>query len=223
MLRPMRPIARQPLVEDILPVEGQPEVPAPAPGAAHKPVNWSVAQLLKDIKCDGGTGIYAKAKAANGGKDPVFKVGTSVIGSGGSTDTSTGTITLDPKQDRATAAQIATFELTNLSNKARFATIDADVLAGKLSREQYTRANEATEYQGIANATKAFASCGTTWGAAKGEKGFYDAFAKAKNFDDYYKNYLTVMDPKHMDYYRGIWDKNYKAAYETAHPPHKRP
>lgn len=222
-LRPMRPIHRHPFVEDILPVEGPPDVPSPPKKAAHKPAHWSVGQLMQDLKCDGGTGIYAKAKAANGGKDPIFKVGHSVIGSGGSTDTTAGVITLDPNQDRATAAQIATFELTNLSNKAGFAKVNADVAAGKLGREQFARANEALEYQGIANATKAFASCGTTWGAAHGTKGFYDAFAKSKNFDDYYKNYLAVLDPKHIDYYRGIWDKSYKSIYNAAHHSHTHP
>lgn len=178
---------------------------------------------MKDLKCDGGTGIYAKAKAANGGKDPVIQSGRSVIGSGGSTDTSTGIITLDPNQDRASAAQVAIFELTNLSNKAKFAHTYAAAAAGKLGREPYARAIESNEYEGIANATKAFASCGTTWGAAKGAKGFYDAYAKAKNFDDYYKNYLSVLAPEHTNLYRGNWDKFYKKVYDAAYPAPKHP
>lgn len=216
-LRPMRPIHRHPFVEEVLPVSG-PDVPAPPKKAHPKPATWSHAQLMKDLKCDGGTGIYAKAKAANGGKDPIFQAGHSVIGTGASTNEDTGVITLEPTLDRATAAQMAIFELTNLSNKAHFAKVDADVAAGKLGREQYTRANEAIEYHGIANVNKAFHSCSARWGAPKGSKSFQDFFAKAKNFDDYYKNYLPAM---HKNYYRQVWDKSYKAIYNAAHPPHK--
>jgi len=168
--------------------------------------------------CDGGTGIYAKAKAANGGKDPIFKVGHSAIGSGGSTDTTTGIITLDPDQSRARAAQIAIFELTNLSNKAKFAKVDTKVAAGKLSREQYIRAEEAIEYQGIANENRAFHSCGVTWGSPKGVSGVADFFARAKNFNDYYKNYLGL---DHKEFYGKFWDKNYKAIYTAVQHPHK--
>lgn len=217
----MRPILRHPFVEDILPVDGGAAIPAPPAKAAHKAANWSPAQLMKDLAgCDGGTGIYAKAKAANSGKDPIIRSGHSVIGSGGSTNEDTGVITLDPNQSRAQAAQIAIFELTNLSNKARFAKVDANVAAGKIGREQYTRANEAIEYQGIANASQAFHACGNRWGAPKGVAGFYDFFAQAKNFDDYYKNYLNL---DHKEFYRRFWDKNYKALYNAAHPPHKHP
>jgi len=217
-LRPMRPIHRHPFVEDILPLAGQPAAPAPPKKASHKPTTWSHAQLMKDLACDGGTGIYAKAKAANGGKYPIIQAGHSVIGTGGSTNEETGVITLEPSLDRATAAQIAIFELTNLSNKAHFIQVNTDAGAGKLGREQYTRANEAIEYQGIANVNKAFHSCGRRWGAPKGTKSLYDVFAKAKNFDDYYKNYLA---PMHKNYYRTFWDKNFKAIYDATHPPHK--
>ncbi len=219
-LRPMRPILRHPFVEETLPVEG-PDVPAPPKKAAPKPANWSVDQLKKDLAaCDGGTGIYAKAKAANGGKDPVFKVGASAIGSGGSTDTTTGVITMDPNQDRATAAETAIVELTNLSNKARFAKVDADVTAGNLSREHYTRANEAIEYDAVKNAIQADNACKKQWGAPPGWAGSYDALAKVKSFEEYYQKYLAA---DHKNYYRQAWDKNYKAVYNAAHPPHKHP
>jgi hypothetical protein len=216
----MRPIQRRPFVEETLPVEGRPDVPAP-PKAAHQSAKWTVAQLMKDLaSCDGGTGVLAKAKAANGGKAPVFKVGASVIGTGGSTDTDAGVITMDPNQDRATAAETAIVELTNLSNKARFAQVDADVAAGKLGREQYTRANEAIEYDAVRNAIKADNACKKQWGAPPGWAGSYDALAKVKSFDEYYRKYLSA---SHKNYYRQAWDKNYKAIYNAAHPPHKHP
>lgn len=219
-LRPMRPIQRHPFVEEVLPVAGLPGAPAPPKKGTPKPATWSHAQLMQDLKCDGGTGIYAKAKAANGGKNPTIQSGHSVIGTGGSTNDATGVITLDPNQDRATAAQVALFELTNLSNKARFAQVSADAAAGKLNREQYTRANEALEYQGIANANQAFQSCGSTWGVSKGTQGRYDFYARAKNFEEYYKKYLPAM---HKNYYRQAWDNSFKALYNAAHSAHKHP
>jgi len=219
-LRPMRPILRHPFVEEVLPIDGQPDVPAPEKKQAPKSGNWSHDQLLQDLKCDGGTGIYAKAKAANGGKDPIFKSGHSVIGTGGSTDTTTGVITLDPNQSRAYAAQVAIFELTNLSNKARFAKVDADTAAGNHNREQYIRANEAIEYEGIANTNKAFRACGAAWGAPMGTPSIFQPYAPVKNFEDYYKNYLP---PMHKHYYGSTWDKAFKAAYNAAHPPHNHP
>ncbi len=219
-LRPMRPIQRHPFVEDVLPVDGQPDVPAPQKKQAPKSGNWSHAQLLKDIQCDGRTGIYAKAKAANGGKDPIFKSGHSVIGSGGSTDEDAGVITLDPNQSRASAAQVAIFELTNLSNKARFAKVAADTAAGNHGHEQYTKANEAIEYQGIANANKAFRACGSHWGAPKGTKGRFEFYGKAKNFEDFYKKYLPAM---HKNYYHSSWDKDYKHIYDAVHHLHENP
>lgn len=219
-LRPMRPILRQPFVETVLPVDGQPDVPAPATKPALKPKNWTRAQLLQDIKCDGGTGIYAKAKAANGGKDPIFKSGHSSIGSGGSTDEDKGVITLDPNQDRAYAAQVAIFELTNLSNKARFDKLNADTAAGNHGREQYTKAAEAIEYGGIANANKAFHACGAAWGVAKGTRSRFAAYDGAKDFEDFYKNYQKSV---HKDFYRHAWDKSYKHLYDAVHHLHKKP
>jgi len=219
-LRPMRPILRQPFVEEVLPIDGQPDVPAPAKKQASKPGNWSHAQLMQDLKCDGGTGIYAKAKAANGGKGPIFKAGNSIIGTGGSTDTNAGVITIDSDQKRADAAETAIVELTNLSNKARFAKVSAEANAGKLGREQYTRANEAIEYDAVKNAVQADRSCKESWGAPPGWTGTYDGFDKLKNFDEYYEKYLAAM---HKDYYRSFWDKNLKSIYDAAHPSHQKP
>jgi len=216
----MRPILRHPFVEETLPVAGQIPAPVPPKNAAHKPTKWSHAQLMKDLACDGGTGIYAKAKAANGGKDPIFRAGRTAMRGGADTHEDTGVITLEPTVDRTTAVQMAVFELTNLSNKAHFAQVSADVTAGKLNREQFTRANEVIEYQGIANVNKAFRSCSARWGAPKGSKSLEDFFATAKNFDDYYKNYLPAT---HKNYYRQIWDRSYKAIYNAAHPPHNHP
>lgn len=210
----MRPILRHPFVEEVLPVD------APQPGHrrrhAHTPRRADVAQLRKDLAaCDGGTGVYAKAKAANGGKDPVFRSGNSAIRTGGSTDSVHGVITIDPGFSRQENATTGIVELTNLSNKARFNTINADVAAGRLSREEYTRANELVEYDAVTNANKAAQACANQWGAPPGWKTTLDAFSKAQNFDDYYNNYL---DASHKAYYQKFWDKHFAAIYRAAHP-----
>jgi hypothetical protein len=42
----------------------------------------------------------------------------------------------------------------------------------------------------------------------------------AKDFDDYYKNYLGQ---NHKDYYGKLWDKDCKAAWDQKNPPPAAP
>lgn len=209
----MRPILRHPFVEEVLPVD-PPQTGNKRPAQGLTPVD--LEQLRKDLAaCDGGTGIYAKAKAANGGKDPVFLSGDSVMKTGGNTFLATGEIILDPGQSRPDAVGTAIFELTNLSNKARFSQVTTDAAAGKLSREEYTRANEAIEYEAGINELIAARACARQWGAPPGWKSGLDYLTKAKDFEDFYEHYLHA---SHKAYYQGGWDKSYATAFRDAHP-----
>jgi hypothetical protein len=165
--------------------------------------------LLDNLKkCDGGTGIYEKAKAANGGKDPTIK-----LGAGGQVDLKKGEITLNKSYDTCFATQQLIQELSNLSQKAAFEKANSDALAGNLSREEFIREYERIEYEhGVKNIIKAFDSCKDTWGCKTCQK---EWARSAKNFDDYYNNYLSS---SHKENYGQWWDANCKGAYDAKHP-----
>ncbi len=157
-------------------------------------------------KCDGGTDILNKAKKANNGKDPVVKVGTPSSGFDAETDTSSGTITISKNSDTCTATESLIFELANMSRKSDFDKVDQDAAAGKLSREEYIKANERIEYENVKDILKATDSCKKAWGCTNHAFDF-EGFRGAKDFDDYYKNYLSN---SHKDHYGKIWDTSYK-------------
>lgn len=203
---PAEPLESKP--ESKTPVVRDPPDPKKKPAP---PAGWTPAELKANIDtCDGGTGIYAKAKAANGGKDPVVKKGTA--STGGQVDLSTGEITLDPGQDKCTATQVQIQELTNLSHKADFEKATKEAAAGDLSREGFIKAYEKIEYDGVQNVIKAFDSCKDKWGCKTCEK---EWARKYKTFDDYYDKALSN---DHKEYYGKFWDTNYKAAYKAKHP-----
>jgi hypothetical protein len=165
--------------------------------------------LLDNLKkCDGGTGIYEKAKKANGGKDPSI-----TMGAGGWVELDKGAITLDKNNDKCFATQQLIQELSNLSQKDAFNKLDKDALAGDVSREDYIRETERIEYEhGVKNIIQAFDSCKDVWGCKTCQK---EWARSAKNFDDYYNNYLSN---SHKEHYGKWWDSNCKAAYEAKHP-----
>src|SRR5215216_643875 len=184
------------------------------PGPPSPPTAWTVDDLKKNLaKCDGGTDIWAKAKAANGGKDPTVKTGASAIGSGGQVDINKGEITLDTGQDKCFATQVLIQELCNLSHKADFAKANTDCGAGDLSRDAFIRANEEPEYDGVTKVIQAFDACKGKWGCTTCEK---EWARKYTTFDDYYNKALSN---RHKEYYGSSWDTNCKAAYDTKHPP----
>lgn len=164
--------------------------------------------------CDGGTGIVASATASLG-KAPVIKMQTASTGFAAQADLEGGAAVITPTTDCCAATESAVHEMTNLSNKARFAAIGTDVAAGKLSRTDYTKAMEKIEYDGVHNGLKAFGACKAKWGCAAGAVSSFDGFRGAKDFDDYYNNYLAT---SHKEYYGKFWDTNFKAAYDKAHP-----
>jgi len=177
-------------------------------GKAKAPPPWTVDELKKMLdSCDGGLGIWAKAKKANGDKNP-----TIVPGAGGQTDTSTGTITLDQTQDKCFAVQQLIQELSNLSRKADFDKLDTSALAGDVSRADYIKQTEKIEYEtGVKNVLTAFDACKDKWPCKTTPK---EWARKAKDFDDYFKNFLSNT---HKGGYGKWWDENCKAAYDKKH------
>lgn len=185
--------------------KNKPETPA------KKTTEPCPQDLLDNLKkCDGGTGVYEKAKAANSGKDPTIKMGAA--GTGGQVDTGKGEITLDKSLDKCTATQILIQELSNLSHKKDFDDATSKALSGDLSRDEFIRAYEKAEYDGVKNVINAFDSCKDTWGCKTCEK---EWARSAKNFDDYYNNYLSS---SHKENYGQWWDANCKGAYDAKHP-----
>jgi hypothetical protein len=179
-------------------------MPCPAP-------TWTDKDLLDNLKKgDGGTGVWDKAKKANGGRDPSIKKGTA--GTGGQVNTDTGEITLDSSLDKCFATQILIQELSNLSHKADFDKATQDAAAGNLSREEFVRAYERAEYDGVKNVITAFDASKRTWGCNTCEK---EWARSVKDFDDYYNNYLSK---SHKENYGKWWDANYKDAYDKKHP-----
>jgi hypothetical protein len=171
--------------------------------------SWTVDELKKMLNtCDGGLGIWARAKKANGNKEPVIKAGKT--SSGG--QTLKGTITLEETSDRCTAAQVLIQELSNLSRQADFDKLSSDALAGDLARDAFIKGFEKIEYEtGVKNVLTAFDACKDIWKCKTAEK---EWARKAKDFDDYFKNFLSNT---HKEGYGKWWDDNCKAAYDKKH------
>lgn len=165
-----------------------------------------------------GKEIYDEATKANGGKPPTIQYGTPSSGFDAETDTSTGTITVSSAKDKCFNTESVFFELANLAAKPKFDQIDKDAAAGNTAREDYALANERVEYDNVQKALAATAKCKKKWGCDKYAFEF-EAFRPAKNFKDYYDNYLSKA---HKDHYRNSWDSNYKKAYDAKHPPPKK-
>ena len=193
-----------------------PDVLAPGGGKSHRRAHrkWTVKSVTEAVKsCDGGSS--AKARTANGGKDPTVVIGkSSEIESGGSTDSSTGTITLDPGQSPGDAIETLNFEQLNLSRKADFDKVATDANNGDLSRHEYIKAIERIEYENVKESLKTYATCKKKWGMKA--SGFEWA-RKYKSFDGYYKE----LSRHHKEQYGRFWDKNYKSGYRKKHPPAK--
>jgi hypothetical protein len=115
--------------------------------------------------CDGGTDIWNKAQKSIG-KAPTIKVQGAAGGFGGHADSSAAEVVIAPNPDCCGATQTLIHELTNLSNASTFRKIGNDAAAGDLSRTDYVKANEKTEYEGVKNAVKAFDACKAKWGCA---------------------------------------------------------
>jgi hypothetical protein len=171
-----------------------------------------------------GTEIFDEATKANGGKAPNIVFGTPPSGFEADTNTSTGTITLSNSlsgsSNKCKTTEIVFFELANLAAKSKFEAIHADAVAGNLSREDYTRANERVEYENMKKAIAAVDKCKKKWGC-ESHPWRFDGYRPAKDFDDYYNNYRG--NDSHKEHFRTFWDRNFKAAYEAKHPPPPKP
>lgn len=173
------------------------------------PPAWTVEELKKTLDaCDGGLGIWAKAKKANNDKDPIVKAGKT--SSGGVT--SGNTITLEETSDRCTAVQVLIQELSNMSRSKDFDKLSTDALAGDLARDAFIKGFERIEYEaGVKNVLTAFDACKDTWKCKTAEK---EWARKAKDFDDYFAKFLNAA---HKEGYGKWWDDNCKAKYDKKH------
>jgi hypothetical protein len=178
--------------------------------AAPPVPSWTVDELKKMLgACDGGLGIWAKAKKANNDKDPIIKSGKTTSGG----VTVGDTITLEETSDRCIAVQVLIQELSNMSRTKDFTKLTKDAAAGDLSREDFIRGFEKIEYEsGVKNVLTAFDACKDTWKCKTSEK---EWARKAKDFDEYFKKLLRE---SHKEHYGKWWDTHYKAAYEKKHP-----
>ncbi len=194
----------------------RPAPPTPTPAAkcpaTGKDANWNLQQIKDSVtNCDGGTGVYAAAKAANGGADPTVVTGPTA--GGGHTLMSAGTITLDPCYDKCVIMDVYVIELANLSHKGDFDNImGPDCSGGVRSREDYIKAIERKEYEGVKTALTAFDACKDKRGCTTS---YYEwARPHSASFDDYYKNLASG----HKESYGTDWDSRCKTAYDAKHP-----
>jgi hypothetical protein len=179
-------------------------------GKKEKIPAWTVEDLKKMLDlCDGGQGLWAKAKKANGDKDPKVKPGAG----GGSATMATGEINITETLDKCNATQQLIQELSNLSRKADFDKLDNSALAGNVARADYIKETEKIEYEsGVKNVLAAFDACKDKWGCKTARM---EWARKAKGFDDYFDKFLSSA---HKENYGKWWDNNCKAAYDKKHP-----
>jgi len=197
----------------------EPETPIvpcePKKSPPPTPTPCSAAQMKANLdKCDGGTGVWSKAKKEIG-QDPGIEVGTEHAGFGGHADCPNKKVLIAPNPDCCGATQTLIVEFTNLTNCSNFAKIEKDALAGNLDREGYTKGYEKLEYEAVKNSYTSFDKCSKTWGCPEGALARHGGYKSAKNFDDYYDNYLP---DRHKDHYRDNWDKYFKSIYKKKHP-----
>ena len=178
-------------------------------GKAPATPSWTVAELKKLVTdCDGGLGIWAKAKKANGDKDPVVNAGKTTSGG----QTSGSTITLEETSDRCTAVQVLIQELSNMSRQKDLDKLASDGVAGDLARDAFIKGIEKIEYEtGVKNVLTAFDACKDTWKCKTAEK---EWARKAKDFDDYFDKFLAKT---HKEGYGKWWDDNCKTNYDKKH------
>jgi hypothetical protein len=171
--------------------------------------SWTVADLKKMLDtCDGGLGIWAKAKRANRDTEPSV-----TLGSSGFVDDNTGEITIDQSLDKCNALQQLIQELSNLSRIADLRQANASARAGDLSREDYILTKERIEYEtGVLNDLVAFDACKDQWPCPTARK---EWARRARDFQDYFDNFLSR---EHKEGYGTWWDTNARAAYERKHP-----
>jgi hypothetical protein len=117
---------------------------------------------------------------------------------------SSGKIVIEETEtNKCVAAESLVFELVNLSRKKDFDDMEAAATNGKISREEYTRKTERYEYENALAVLKTLDSCKGVWGCGGAASSSLAFVKKAKNFDDYYKNFL---DKGHIERAASRWD-----------------
>lgn len=170
-------------------------------------------KLLDKVKeCDGGLNILEKAKQANGGKEVNVVIKDNDFG--GKASFSTGSVIVRKSDPPCTQIETVLFEMGNWHRQEDFKKVSQAAANGDLSREDFIRGYEKLEYDNVQDTIKATEKCKEKWGC-KNHTFDFDGMKSAKNFNDYYKNYLSK---DHKEYYGKAWDRDYKAAYDKKHP-----
>lgn len=168
----------------------------------------SVAIALKNLK-NCGQSVMDQATTALG-KTPPVSFASPTAKFDAETNPVTGAITINPAKGCCDATESLAFELQNVIRSKQFNAIDAKAAAGDLAREDYATENEKLEYQGLLVTLSILKDCKKAWGCASYPFSLL-AFAKVKNFNDFYNNYEGH---DHKDYYRKtVWDTRYKGPY----------
>src|SRR5262249_47744076 len=135
-------------------IEGSRNVLAGGERQADSSCGWMPEELKNRYReCDASRDLLNKAKQANGGVEPTIVKGAVHGDFLGEFDGSNG-ITLNPNQDACTATDVGVMELNNLIRKPQFYAITVDANNGNMSRDEYIRAYERTEFDSARNALK---------------------------------------------------------------------
>lgn len=120
---------------------------------------------------------------------------------------------------KTAVAQMLVMELTNLANKAAFLRLDQQAKAKTISKEDYVKANERVEFQGVLNVIRAHAEGGNAWGKSNWAN-HIDKFDDLQ-FDSYYANYIlkTAEGQRRDAYFRDIYDRIQAGAIAVPDPP----
>jgi hypothetical protein len=118
------------------------------------------------------------------------------------------TISINRDRPIEEVVQTLLFELLNMKNRDMAMNIAVAAYTGKLSREDYIRANEYLEYITM----KEFKAIGEELNKNKpniwGPNSIINIISK--DFEDWYSD----LTPEHKEHYGRLWDENIKEAYE---------
>jgi hypothetical protein len=124
-------------------------------------------------------------------------------------------IELDSQPSRCRMILSLIQEFSNAANQKQFVIVFEDASQGNVSREEFIRALETTEYFAAHTRVEAFDQCGGQWGCDPSD---LPAWERLAGFENYFEA-LKLINPNHPEEYGEFWDKTYKTAYEKKHPP----
>ena len=184
---------------------------------AHSIVQqWPEETLADKLKlCDGGTGLLERCKQANNGVDVKIEVGSTRQHSlGGLADLKKGSVFIRNGDPECIQIETLVFELGRFARRRDIQAIDAEAAGGDLDREEYIRQNAAIEFDCLQDVITAVDKCSDKWDCAR-HVFDCDVFRSAKDFDDYFDNYLSPVDKERFG---AVWDGSFQKYYLSKHP-----